>query len=320
MLKFSTWIYKTILIFIFFSAVSCTKIVNIPLPPIESKPVVYSVIANERAIQLYFDKSFGILEYVDSGQMYSSEATIKLYVNNQYKERLSWYYGYFQSNFIPKPRDTLFVEILPEFSSDTLYASTYIPQFVNIDTAWFTDSVYKDRDGVYYSRVNLGFKDMKDIKNYYEIFIRAKCCVDEKPVFENIQSYYSDNPVIINEGLIGSIGQIENDVLSDNQPVSVIFSDTLFDGEEINIDITFLRPCEYVTGQPEHHSFSLSVYLSNVTQSYYKYRKTVFLHLNGQQSYFWDGYTEPIDMFSNVKGGYGVFAGYTPDSVIFNIP
>ncbi len=313
-------ICQIMLIFLILAAAGCSKIVNIPVPPVKSKPVVYALIANHKPVQLYFDRSFGILEYVDSNQMYSTKAVVDLYVNHHFKEKLSWSNRYFQSyNFLPKPSDTLSVEVIPKNGTDTLFAQTYIPQKVKIDTAWFTDSVYEDCDGVYYSQINLRFKDLPKVKNYYEIFIRAKCYAGGKPVSENIQAYYSNSPVVVNEGLIGSTGQIENDMLSDRQPSSVVFSDTLFQGREITLGITFLRPCEYVTGHPEAHSFSLSIYLSNVTKAYYQYRKTMFRHLNGQQSNFWDGYTEPVQMFSNVKGGYGVFAGYNPDSVIFRV-
>jgi hypothetical protein len=320
MTRFSTCFYRILPLFSLLIINGCSKIVNIDIPPVKSKPVIYALVASHQPVQLYFDKSFGILEYVDSNQMYSTKAVVNLYVNHRFKERLAWGKRYFQSyNFLPGPSDTLSVEVIPQNGTDTLFAQTHIPQKVKIDTAWLADSVYKDRDGDYYSQINLRFKDPPRVKNYYEIFIRAKCRVNGKIVSENIEAYYSDNPAIVNEGLIGSTGQIENDFLSDRQPSSVIFSDTLFQGKEMSLGITFLRPCEYVTGHPEAHSFSLSVYLSNVTKVYYQYRKTMFMHLNAQQSNLWDGYVEPIQMFSNVKGGYGVFAGYTPDSVIFHV-
>ncbi len=318
--KFSLRLSPVIPVFLLLLTAGCSKIVNIDIPQVKTKPVIYALVTGHKPITLYFDRSFGILEYVDSSQMYSNNATVYLYVDHIFKEKLSWSNGYFQSyHYLPKPSDTLSVEVLPKKGEDTLYAQTYIPQKVNIDSAWFTDSVYEDRDGSYFSRINLRFKDPPRVKNYYEIFIRAKCRINGKTVDENIESYYSDNPAIVNEGLIGSTGQIENDFLSDRQPSSVIFSDTLFQGKEMSLGITFLRPCAYVTGQPEAHSFSLSVYLSNVTKTYYQYRKTIFRHLNAQQSDLWNGYVEPIQMFSNVKGGYGVFAGYTPDSVIFHV-
>lgn len=318
--KFSLRLFRVMPVFLLLLAAGCSKIVNIEIPPVITKPVIYSLVTDYKPITLYFDSIFGILEYVDSSQMYSTDATVYLYVNHIFKEKLFRGNDYFQSyNYLPKPSDTLSVKVLPEKGEDTLYAQTYIPQKVNIDSVWFTDSVYEDLDGFYYSRVNLRFKDPPRVKNYYEIFIRVRYSLDGKTVDENVETYYSDNPAIVNEGLVASTGQINNDFLSDMQPSSVIFSDTLFQGKEISLGITFLSPSEYATGQPETHSFSLSVYLSNVTKAYYQYRKTIFMHLNAQQSNVWDGYVEPIQMFSNVKGGYGVFAGYTSDSVFFHV-
>jgi hypothetical protein len=292
---------------------SCSKEVNIKIPAVKSKPVAFALVENHKPIRLLFNKSYGILDYVDSSRMHSGSAVVKLYVNNRFTERLSYGDGYFHSfNYLPRPLDTLLIKVWPKGSDDILSAQTTIPRLVKIDTAYLRDSAYTDKDGVVYSRVSLQFKDVPNKTNYYEIYMRAKCLTSPSPVYENITGYVSDNPIIVNEGIIDRPGPVNNDDLYDYEPETVVFSDTLFQNGTANLSISFERPCTYVFGQPSSCKYILSVYLSNVTKEYYEYRKFLYKHMISKESNFWSGYVEPVQMYSNITGGYGVFAGYTP--------
>ncbi len=302
-----------LLLFLGMLYAGCTKVVNIDISAIADKPVIFALAANRQHLQLYFDKTFGILNFVDSSQMHSGSALVKLYVNHHFTEKMSYGNGYFHSfNYLPRPSDTLRVVVWPKGSPDSLFAQTTIPQLVKIDTAYLNDSSFTDKDEIVYSRVSLRFRDVPNKTNYYEVYMRAKCLTSQSPVYENITGYASDNPIIVNEGIIGKPGLISNDDLYDYEPGSVIFSDTLFQNKEVELSISFVRPCAYVYGQPSSCRYILSVYLSNVTKEYYEYRKFLFKHRISMESNLWSGYVEPIQMYSNVNGGYGVFAGYTP--------
>ena len=308
-----------ILTIIIFLNISCTKIVTIDLPPIESEPVVFSLIENNRQVKLYFNKSYNVLVYLDSNQLHSSDAEVKCFLNGHFKEDLYFQNGYFYTSATkPDPGDTISVNVIPENGMQTLNATTIIPLKILIDTVFFTDSVYHDQDDIYYSNIHLSFSDPPAKKNYYEIFIRAKCLNEEMNVYENITNYFSDSPFITSEGIITPLENSSNADLYDMEPGSVIFTDSLFNGEDISLDIAFIRPCQYVTGDYHPCRFMLTVYLSNITKEYYLYRKTLYKHLISQVSNLWSGYVEPIQMYSNIEGGLGVFAGYTSDSVILN--
>jgi len=313
---FTGLVLLTVILYMLFS---CTKIVNIELPTTKPKPVVFSLIENKHTVKLYFNNSYNILDYVDSNHLYSDKADIKCYLNGQYQENLYYKEGYFYTlNTSPNPGDTIAVIVSPENGQQQLFAETVIPSKISIDTIVFTDSVFHDQDETYYSSIQLSFNDPAGRKNFYEIYIRAKCLCDETVEYESVMGYHSDDPVITSEGIITPFGSTGNADFYDTEPVSVIFSDSLFSGENVLLNIAFMRPCEYVTGQYQPCKFALSVYLSNVTKEYYLYRKTLYKHLISQESNLWSGYVEPIQMYSNIKGGLGVFAGYTCDSATVN--
>ena len=299
----------------------CTKVVDMDIPAIKSKAVVFALVANHKPFRLLFDKSYGIMDWVDSNEMHSSAAVVKLYVNHRFVEKLSYGNGYFHSfNYLPKPYDTLSVTVLPKGKDQSpLFARTTIPGAVKIDTAWFQDSVFSDQDGVEYSRVYLRFRDIPDQKNYYEIYMRARCYADTPVVYEKVTGYASNSPIVVNEGMIGSLRQLWTDGGYDYEPSTVVFSDTLFRNKEAGLGISFIRPCSYVYGQPSRCKFDLTVYLSSVSKAYYLYRKTLYQHMISKESSIWTGYVEPVQLYSNVKGGYGVFAGYSPVSVTFRV-
>jgi hypothetical protein len=65
---------------------------------------------------------------------------------------------------------------------------------------------------------------------------------------------------------------------------------------------------------PADDSSFLKIYLLNLDKPYYNYYKSINKYVSGE-----DLFTEPVPVYSNVKGGLGVFASYTIDSLIFRM-
>jgi Domain of unknown function (DUF4249) len=58
----------------------------------------------------------------------------------------------------------------------------------------------------------------------------------------------------------------------------------------------------------------LKIYLLNLDKQYYNYYKSINNYSSGE-----DPFTEPSPIYTNVKGGLGIFAAYTVDSLIFRL-
>ena len=278
---------------------SCTKEVNIEIPKIEKKAIIYGLIGNNEQIKIWYGKSYGILDYVENNEISNDSAEISLFVNDNFIEKLLFNEdNYFSSDYLPKPNDNIDI-IVTTVNDDTLTAHTLVPEPVIINYVLFEDSAFIDEEGISFSRISVSFNDNPNQENYYEMYFCARCHTDTTEVFLNVYEYSSFNPIILNEDIL------------DYEPKTIVFSDILFQGDTTEISVSFVRPCLYLYGQPSVCEFDLIIYCLSISKEYYLYRKTLYKHLFSQQTNIWDGAIEPVQMYSNINGGYGVFAGYS---------
>jgi hypothetical protein len=86
----------------------------------------------------------------------------------------------------------------------------------------------------------------------------------------------------------------------------MIFSDKLFNGEQITMKIT----TDYQVNQYPADSVSFEVCLFNLSENYYKYATSFYNQVVADK----DFYAEPSPIFSNIEGGRGIFAAYSRSS------
>lgn len=86
------------------------------------------------------------------------------------------------------------------------------------------------------------------------------------------------------------------------------FSDQGLDGQKItvrtNMGLNFFFECD---------SAFMKIYLYNTEKSYYLYHKSLWEYSDGNP------FSEATPVYSNIKGGLGIFAGYTIDSLIVRL-
>jgi hypothetical protein len=110
-----------------------------------------------------------------------------------------------------------------------------------------------------------------------------------------------------NSPLIGN----EEDMSDYYDYQSLMFSDALFNGNEINLSLIiydpYLNDDELLTG--------VKLYLSNITEDYYRFTKTFLKNQRAQSPSIFYGDLEYINVYSNIKNGYGLFKTFSTDSV-----
>ncbi|HQH18699.1 MAG TPA: DUF4249 domain-containing protein [Bacteroidales bacterium] len=146
------------------------------------------------------------------------------------------------------------------------------------------------------NEVNIKFNDNGNEKNYYEIIFYS--LINNKKHFSYQNGIY-DNPILNNEGD------------KDYYPSSIFFCDELFNGKECNFTI------KATIRKPDADN-KLFVILRTTSYNYYKYRKLWTRHYQNQSITEYHSFQdifkgEPIEMFTNVSNGYGIFAGYSED-------
>lgn len=188
--------------------------------------------------------------------------------------------------------------------NDTLIANTMVPTEILLTKAdyWFSPTPSQKFQRP--CEASIQWEDPAGIDNFYELQILIK---DMKAL-----SFYQfdqiDNPVL----------QQESDL--DYAPSSFLFTDQQFDGKSYTLSLRF------GIGYSVDRLEKASVVLRNLSKEYYYFKKSWHKHIFLQNtSIQWDGelsfnnvYSvlfqgDPVSMYSNIKEGLGIFAGFSQD-------
>lgn len=301
-----------------FSA-ACEKIIYFDVETYEGKLVVNSFISPLIGSTANVSISTDPLAD-DSYPEYISDATIELYKN-----------GVFISNYVYN--DTLlsytvdetvlsahagdvFTLIASAPGYDTVSAETTIPQQIEITDIRIADTVLLQSEYVYYDslgnpvyfdsipyyKFEIEFTDPAG-ENYYSLEVQY-----EDDISSGIVCYSTNDPVysVGDEFVFGSTSEDYLFTICDNS----VFSDLTFENTKktftlyaLVIDGIFFPDAKYV--------FTLR----NIGTDYYKYYSSTIL----QQSNEGDPFAQPVSIFSNIQGGFGVFAAYSESIVTMDL-
>ncbi len=182
------------------------------------------------------------------------------------------------------------------FATDTIPGEISIP--VNLSKK---DSVYFDVDlGYYLSSITFAINDNYSNKDYYELWLMT---------VDTMFGY-------INKQIVQPTSH-DYDILNENSAEiytqSVLFSDSLFNGKTRSFSFYFVPPMisDLESGTKRiFREYLLIIHFRQVSKNYYYYKKSLIKHLSNQEGDYWTGTGMPLDVYSNVANGYGIFASY----------
>ncbi|MFN0274292.1 MAG: DUF4249 domain-containing protein [Chitinophagales bacterium] len=312
-MKFSN-ISILFLTFYLFVLSSCEKVIYFDIETQNDKLVVNSFIGPESGA--IADVSLSLAPLDNNYPEYITGATVELYKNNVFLDVYS-YDGFLQKYTIDKTllsagEGDVFKLIASVPGKEPVTAETTIPQKIDITEIRVVDTVKLQAYDVYYD--SLGYPIYSDSIPYYKIEIEFTD-PDAKNYY-SLQARYED---IISSGSI---------CFSTNDPVYTVGNEFDFDAQ--NEDY-FFTVCENslfsdVTFNGTTKTFTLYAILidgiffddakyiftlRHVGEDYYKYFNSVNLQQNSEG----DPFAQPVTVFSNIEGGFGVFASYN-ESVV----
>jgi len=268
-----------------------------------------------------------------------TNAEVKLFVNDIFVERLNpSTNGYYTGTYFPKENDMLkFVANSPQLGEVTATTNIAPKQaIIGIDTSSVSLGVYPD---IQYSSYNGGpliadttgyrystgldlrirFKDAPNVKNYYRLILKAKSYYTDGKVFENTVNFSSDDLVF---------GSNNTDILGEMSSYYLYneFNDQLFDGKTYELKTrAYFNKTKSIkktnTSNPTDIGTDtitrqeLIVVLQSISESYYHYLKTIAANQSGE-----DFFSEPVQIYSNIQNGLGIFGSYTSSSKVFELP
>jgi hypothetical protein len=152
----------------------------------------------------------------------------------------------------------------------------------------------------------LGFRDPATEENYYAISLN---------IFEYFTTWFSDKDSLAG----GYYSQINSSIYNASINSSNTFVDASIKGGLAQIifsdrnlshspDKTIIR-IDYEGPKPyysEDDSVIFELQLLSISKKYYDYSIDYYLQDESEKQF----YTDPVNVYSNIKGGYGIFAGY----------
>ncbi|MFA9388493.1 MAG: DUF4249 domain-containing protein [Prolixibacteraceae bacterium] len=318
---------------------SCEKEIIIDVEANRPKLVINGFVAADSIIEITIGASKTVLDVDTADFVWIDDAIATLYVDNEEKEQLSIYpikpidninYEYYG---LPQPtvgyRSTLtkgevgrtykLVVTHPRFETATCETTIPVPQkiiSISKSTEFLDYSTYS------YVRLNLylTFEDDVDANNYYRItpkIRRGEWKTDSEEdttgyiiVGEGFDALSSDDPILnpsktdVNDFLI-------------NSPYNryLIFTDELLSGNTCEVRLhqnfnAYVLRNNQINSKPGEF-YSYTIYLNTLSQEAFLYVQSSYMQLWYRDDYF----AEPVQVYSNIKNGVGIFAGYSSSQI-----
>ncbi len=309
---------KTIYVLILFSY-SCSTKLDLDIPKIPPKIVLTGFITNDSIINIEISKTSPMYE---NNFEKVKDANVKLYGNNQFIENLSKTGSGKYSSSVTAQTGITYTIYADITGFDRLSASTYIPEKPIINYAKLYPDFYFDQQQLQYaSKAEIIFNDNQNSENFYQISFygfqykgllwdgntESYIITDSTHVnFFGVQYLNSEDPIILNEDDIN--------YYSDKGDIrSFVFSDELLNrNNSLNV---------YVRGINTDSSGESVCVLRGISYDYYKFQKSWIRQSFNQGLGSFNPSNmflvkNPNDLYSNVKNGLGIFAGYSESEMI----
>ena len=258
--------------------------IKVDMPTHNPKVVVDGIYKADETIKIYVGESSGVFDNIKPP---IEDATVKLYKNKILLETLTYNSAndyYVSENIAEIDTEYSIIVSTPDFDAVTAVSHTPKPPIL---ASWEYGGYEYSSDEWNTHFLRIDIQDDININNYYEV----------KTVVSDIEGI---------DWFLGgemNVGNEQEPVFNNEVSPQNIFSDVLFNGTTYGLDCKFNIPIEVT-------SFNLSVKLRSVTKDYYDYHKKLYQHLEAadEGNLF---YIEPVQLFTNIQEGYGVFTGYS---------
>ena len=278
--------------FILFLLTSCTKEVVIDLPDHEEKPVINSLFSPDTLLCVHVSRSrvttdtFFLLQTAPVVVLKYAEKTDTLQSTGN---------GYYVSrNHVPQVQTMYTLEVF-SMEHGKATASDKIPEEAPFEVINYMQEAGIDVEGCNFSSITIRFNEPPGEKNYYEIKVVHESNPGGKLRYDKLW-LWSNDVVVRNEGYV-------NEIYS-----SLIFSDELINGKSHTLAFNF-----YHFVYKKKIASRFFIHFRSVSENYFFYKKKLMLHFENQISDIGYGTGNPVNLYSNVENGYGIFAGYSED-------
>lgn len=279
--------------------ISCEKVIPFEGDVNTPKLVINSVFESDSTFKVHVSSSRSVIDTSSFENIDDAVVTIKD-VNGNVIEVLNHVVnGFYKGQVLPEENTTYILEVNhPNYAKITASDSLPSPIIINsVDTSTILDPINGNR-----LRISMNFDDPENNQNYY---LLETYSVNEYLIVENLDTieYELDTTkqfMVLTDEVFQNGGSPWRD--------QGLFNDLLFNGQNKTLEIEI--PNENWSGSEDGYDWSyktltLRLYLHNITISYYYYRTSLELFQNASGNPF----AQPVQVYSNIENGFGVFAG-----------
>ena len=266
---------------------SCRKLVQSDFPEFAPIPVVNSILIADSLLKVHVS----IASKLDTNELKGwDNAQVQLYVDDEFTEHLTpMENGVFASTTIVEPLKKYECRVdIPGY--ETVICSSFIPTPTLLQDITHISIAGKDEEGMTYPAVKFTFNCDPLQKQYYEAKIRLLGR-------ENAATYINIvDPVLLNEGL----------------PL-LVFSNELITDEFYSMTINYFTGSSGSShgGPMQTTLFPFILEVRSISYDYYQFVRQKYLYDTGRFPEFGLSSNQAFQLYSNVKNGYGIFAGYS---------
>ena len=271
------------------ASTSCRKLVQSDFPVFKQVPTVNSFLKAESLLKVHIS----LASKLDTNELKGLDnVQVQLFVDDVFKEFLTLTgNGFFTSKTLVEPLIKYECRVdIPGY--ETVSCSNTIPKPSHLRDIIHISVAGKDQEGMTYPAVKFTFSNTKNEKSYYEARIRLIEFGSEQIA----DIYNIVDPVLLNEGL----------------PLSVF-------SNELITDTAYTMTINYFTGSASSSNgepmtttlYPFILEVRSISYDYYQFARQKYLYDTGRFPEFGLSSNQAFQLYSNVKNGYGIFAGYS---------
>ena len=283
---------------------SCQKVLDLDAETKTPKLVVNSLFNDQNSWEVKVTKSLSVL---DNGNLTKVEnAIVSIYDGATLVSNLTYdgeKYAVLGLSAPPTPGKEYRVEVsAPNFTS--ILARDFCPlpvAIISADTTSVTTTFDQKEQ-----TVTLKFQDpagidnfygiQLDLERYYRIFNNSQNRWDTTLNYTDRMYLSSSNPIVDNSG-------------PDSYSQTLTLKDNLTDGQLQTITFSYTNYNSVTTNEFEIKKIKLLSFTENT----YKYSKSIETY----QSVEGNPFAEPVQVFTNIEGGFGIFGGQSLSEISF---
>ena len=279
--------------------ISCEKVIPFDGDVNTPKLVINSVFESDSIFKVHVSSSRSVIDTASFNNIDDAIVSIKDDNENIIETLNHIENGFYIGQTFPQENQTYILEVNhPDYADITASDSLPSPITINsVDTSTIIDPINGNR-----LQISMNFDDPENTQNYYLIETYS---VNEYLVIKNSDTteYELDTTkqfMVLTDEVFQNGGSPWRE--------QGLFNDLLFNGQNKTLELEI--PNDSWSGSEDGYDWSyqtltLRLYLHNITLSYYYYRTSLELFQNASGNPF----AQPVQVYSNIENGFGVFAG-----------